>query len=139
MNETSNIVPLRQPDEIDDPLTNILRAGARQLLAQAVEMEVETFLRQMVGPPRSATNLSVLDGGPPSPRRRFCTRPLTVGKKMIWQQSAIGLSKVRLLHRAVHKLSPLRWPYFGGCSSPVNQPTASDFIRSSNAIAICSA
>jgi transposase-like protein len=44
MNETSNIVPLRQPDEIDDPLTNILRAGARQLLAQAVEIEVETFL-----------------------------------------------------------------------------------------------
>ena len=44
MNETSNIVALRQPDEIDDPLTNILRAGARQLLAQAVEAEVETFL-----------------------------------------------------------------------------------------------
>lgn len=33
-----------QPDEVDDPLTNILRAGARQLLAQAVEIEVETFL-----------------------------------------------------------------------------------------------
>ena len=44
MNETSNIVALRQPDTIDDPLTNILRAGARQLLAQAVEIEVETFL-----------------------------------------------------------------------------------------------
>ncbi|MGY4467475.1 putative transposase [Bradyrhizobium sp. LB9.1b] len=44
MNETSNIVALRQPDDIDDPLTNILRAGARQLLAQAVEVEVETFL-----------------------------------------------------------------------------------------------
>jgi hypothetical protein len=45
--ETSNIVALRQPDEIDDPLTNILRAGARQLLAQAVEIEVETFLATM--------------------------------------------------------------------------------------------
>jgi putative transposase len=44
MNETSNIVALRQPDNIDDPLTNILRTGARQLLAQAVEIEVETFL-----------------------------------------------------------------------------------------------
>ena len=40
MNENINIVPLRQRDEIDDPLTNILRSGARQLLAQAVEMEV---------------------------------------------------------------------------------------------------
>ena len=47
MNETSNIVALRQPDEIDDPLTDILRAGARQLLAQAVEIEVETFLATM--------------------------------------------------------------------------------------------
>src|SRR6266446_4804796 len=44
MNETSNIVALRQPDDVDDPLTNILRTGARQLLAQAVEIEVETFL-----------------------------------------------------------------------------------------------
>ena len=44
MNETSKIITLRQPDDIDDPLTNILRAGARQLLAQAVEIEVETFL-----------------------------------------------------------------------------------------------
>jgi hypothetical protein len=35
---------LRQPDDIDDPLTNTPRAGARQLLAQAVEIEVETFL-----------------------------------------------------------------------------------------------
>src|SRR5437870_6196187 len=44
MNETSNIVALRQPDDVDDPLTKILRAGARQLLAQAVEIEVDSFL-----------------------------------------------------------------------------------------------
>jgi transposase-like protein len=47
MKEISNIVPLRQPAEIDDPLTNILRTGARQLLAQAVEVEAETFLAAM--------------------------------------------------------------------------------------------
>ena len=47
MNETSNIVALRQPEEIDDPLTNILRLGARQLLTQAIEVEVETFLATM--------------------------------------------------------------------------------------------
>ena len=39
-----NIVRLRQPDAIDDPLTEILRAGARQLLAQAIEIEAEAFL-----------------------------------------------------------------------------------------------
>jgi hypothetical protein len=41
MSENIDVVPLRQPNEIDDPLTNILRSGARQLLAQAVEMEAE--------------------------------------------------------------------------------------------------
>src|SRR5580704_14775292 len=47
MKEISNVVPLRHPDEIDDPLTNILRTGARQLLAQAVEVEAESFLAAM--------------------------------------------------------------------------------------------
>ena len=37
MNEDSNVVRLRQPEEIEDPLTAILRAGARPLLEQAIE------------------------------------------------------------------------------------------------------
>ena len=49
MSENSNVVPLRLPNEVDDPLTNILRSGARQLLAQAVEMEAEAFLLAMKG------------------------------------------------------------------------------------------
>src|SRR5450756_2650149 len=47
MNKNSSVVWFRQPDEIDDPLTNILRSGARQLRAQAVEMEAEVFLAAM--------------------------------------------------------------------------------------------
>ena len=47
MNETISIVRLRQPDELDDPLTNILRSGARALLAQAIEMEAAAFLAAM--------------------------------------------------------------------------------------------
>jgi putative transposase len=47
MNETISIVRLRQPGEIDDPLTDILRTGARQLLARAVELEAEVFLAGM--------------------------------------------------------------------------------------------
>ncbi len=49
MEENSNVVRLRQPDAIDDPLTEVLRAGARQLLAQAVELEVEAFLAERAG------------------------------------------------------------------------------------------
>jgi putative transposase len=47
MKENSSVVRFRQPDEIDDPLTSILRSGARQLLTQAVEMEAEVFLAAM--------------------------------------------------------------------------------------------
>ena len=49
MSENINVVPLRLPNEVDDPLMNILRSGARQLLAQAVEMEAEAFLLAMKG------------------------------------------------------------------------------------------
>jgi putative transposase len=47
MDSSTNIIRLRQPEEIDDPLTEVLRAGARRLLAQAVEMEAEVFLAAM--------------------------------------------------------------------------------------------
>ncbi len=46
MDQSTNVVRLRQPDDVDDPLTEVLRAGARQLLAQAVELEVEAFLAE---------------------------------------------------------------------------------------------
>jgi hypothetical protein len=47
MSTSTKVVRLRQPDEIDDPLTEVLRAGARRLLAQAVELEAEAFLTSM--------------------------------------------------------------------------------------------
>jgi putative transposase len=45
----STVVPLRQPEATDDPLTAILRSGARRLLAQAIEAEAEAFLAAMKG------------------------------------------------------------------------------------------
>jgi putative transposase len=47
MNTDTKVVRLRQPDEIDDPLTDVLRAGARRLLAQAIELEADAFLADM--------------------------------------------------------------------------------------------
>jgi hypothetical protein len=44
--EQFTVVPLRQPEEIVDPLTEILRSGARRLIAQAVDAEFEAFLSQ---------------------------------------------------------------------------------------------
>jgi putative transposase len=42
-----SISVLRQPGAIDDPLTTVLREGARRLLAEAIEAEAEEFLQSM--------------------------------------------------------------------------------------------
>jgi putative transposase len=47
MNEDSTVVRLRQPEAIEDPLTAVLRSGARRLLAQAIESEAAAFLALM--------------------------------------------------------------------------------------------
>ena len=49
MTSDSAVVPLRQPEATEDPLTAILRSGARRLLAQAIEAEAEAFLATMKG------------------------------------------------------------------------------------------
>jgi hypothetical protein len=40
----NKVVNLRQEGEIDDPLTEILRTGAKRLIEQAVEAEFSAFL-----------------------------------------------------------------------------------------------
>lgn len=43
----NNLQTLRQPDQpVDDPLTSLLQQGARQLIAQAVEAELQAYLEQ---------------------------------------------------------------------------------------------
>jgi len=49
MTSSSTVISLRQPDAVDDPLTAVLRSGARRLLAQAIEAEAEAFLATMKG------------------------------------------------------------------------------------------
>ncbi|MGF1611909.1 MAG: hypothetical protein ACFCUQ_21095 [Kiloniellales bacterium] len=63
MTET-NVVKLSQPETFLDPLTEVLRRGARVLLAQAVESEVAAFLD-------SHAEQRTEDG-----RRRLVRRPL---------------------------------------------------------------
>ena len=47
MSSSSTVVSFRQPDAVDDPLTAVLRDGARRLLVQAIEAEAEAFLATM--------------------------------------------------------------------------------------------
>ena len=96
MNENSTIVPLRQPDEIDDPLTDILRAGARQLLAQAIEIEAEAFLASM-------KDLKLADGRDRlvrhghGPERTIQTGigPVEVERVKIRDRGAAGAERIR--------------------------------------------
>lgn len=47
MTTDSTIVGFHHPEDVDDPLTSVLREGARRLLAEAIEAEVEAFLAAM--------------------------------------------------------------------------------------------
>jgi putative transposase len=49
MTSDSTILSFRKPDDVEDPLTAILRDGARRLLAQAIEAEAAAFLSAMKG------------------------------------------------------------------------------------------
>jgi putative transposase len=42
-----NVVDFKKPETfIDDPITDVLRTGAKKLLAEALEAEIESFLCQ---------------------------------------------------------------------------------------------
>jgi hypothetical protein len=62
--EENKILTLRQPGEVADPLTEVLRNGARALLAQAVEAEVAEALA-------AHAHLTTDDGHPPGSSRPY--------------------------------------------------------------------
>jgi putative transposase len=115
MTEDSSIVRFRQPDEIDDPLTALLRSGARRLLEQAIEAEVEAFLASRKelkltdgrdrlvrhGPERviqtgtvEVQRIKVRDrgAGPPSERIRFSSALLPRWARRTTSSALSGLS-----------------------------------------------
>jgi putative transposase len=49
MTRDSTVLAFQHPEHLDDPLTSVLRDGARRLLAQAIEAEAEAFLASMKG------------------------------------------------------------------------------------------
>jgi putative transposase len=46
MSRNTTVIPFRQPDAIDDPLTEVAREGARQMLAQVLIAEADAFVAQ---------------------------------------------------------------------------------------------
>jgi len=61
--EMSNIVDFSSRDEISDVLTDLLRTGAQQLIASAVEAELEGFLRQFSQTRTTAGHAEVVRNG----------------------------------------------------------------------------
>ena len=96
MNDTTNVLRLRQPDAIDDPLTDILRAGARKLLAQAIEVEAEAFLAQMrdLKLPDGRERL-VRHGHGPERTIQTGIGPVEVCRVKIRDRGAIGEDRIR--------------------------------------------
>lgn len=49
MKEDSTIIPFRQSDFLEDPLTEIAREGARRMLAEALRAEADAFVASFAG------------------------------------------------------------------------------------------
>ena len=128
MNTNTNVVRLRQPAEIDDPLTDVLRAGARRLLAQAVELEAEAFLSGMQGLrlPDGRARL-VRHGHGPERTIQTGIGPVTVSRVKIRDRGAATeaervrfssslLPKWARRTRSLDALLPVLWPHYSGAT-----------------------
>ena len=49
MSRDTTVIRLRQPDAIDDPLSELAREGARRMLAQALTAEADALRRPVEG------------------------------------------------------------------------------------------
>jgi putative transposase len=88
MNEDSTVVRFPQPDAIDDPLTTVLRSGARRLLAHAIEAEAEAFLAGM-------TEQRLADG-----RARFVRHGHGPARAVQTGIGPVGVQRVKIRDRA---------------------------------------
>jgi putative transposase len=88
MNEDSTVVRFPQPDAIDDPLTTVLRSGARRLLAHAIEAEAEAFLAGM-------TEQRLADG-----RARFVRHGHGPERAVQTGIGPVGVQRVKIRDRA---------------------------------------
>ena len=105
------VVGLRQPGSFsDDPLTDILRSGARQLLAQAIEAEVGAHI---------AAHSDLTDG---SGRRRVVRHGHSPEREIQTGIGAVRVRSPRARDRDPHApggaaSKPSRWPPSNGSTS----------------------
>ncbi len=97
MKTDTTVHAFQHPDEIDDPLTLVLRDGARRLLAQAVEAEAEAFLATMAEE-RLADGRARLVRHGHGPERAIHTGigPVPVRRAKLRDRGADGLGQDRI-------------------------------------------
>ena len=49
MKEDTTVIPFRQSDSVEDPLTEIAREGARRMLGEALKAEADAFVASFAG------------------------------------------------------------------------------------------
>src|SRR5438270_4424781 len=92
----ANVVKLLQPGSFADPLTEVLRNGARALLAQAIEAEVAEFLAKHVDL-KTATGLSRVVRHGHLPEREVMTGigPVGVRQPRVRDRGAADAGRIR--------------------------------------------
>jgi putative transposase len=95
--KTDTIVTLRQPGDFTDPLTEVLRNGARQLLAHAVEAEVAELLAVHAHLTTDDGRQRLVRHGH-MPERTIQTGigPVTVRQPRVRDRGASGAERIRL-------------------------------------------
>jgi hypothetical protein len=92
----TNVIKLAQPGTFADTLTEILRDGARAVLAQAVETEVADFLRRYAGLKTEAGHQRTVRHGH-LPEREIMTGigSVAVRQPRVRDREAIGDERIR--------------------------------------------
>jgi transposase-like protein len=120
----NTVVTLKKPGDIsEDPLTELLRSGARQLIAEAVEAELHEFLSQYEELQNQHGNRLVIRNGY-LPEREILTGIVTVSVRVpkVRDKSAQGIKfNSALLPPYIRKTKSIEevlpWLYLKGISS----------------------
>jgi len=104
--EDDRIITLRQPGDISDPLTEVLRNGARALLAQAVEAEVAEALAAHAHLTRDDGRLRLVRHGH-MPERTIQTGigPVAVRQSRIRDRGSVDGERIRFSSTLLPALS----------------------------------
>jgi transposase-like protein len=118
-----NVISLQDREQVSDPLTELLQTGARQLIHQAVEAELEEFLGQFAGQRTDTGQANVVRNGY-QPERAIQTGmgPVTVRIPKVRSRTGDAVTfRSALVPPYVRKTRSLEaalpWLYLKGISS----------------------